>query len=147
VPRTRLEYGETAAMKDSLRPGLEETRQFVADDERCISFMGDDLRVYATPAIVNDVEFTCRDLLIRHLGDGEDSVGMRVEIDHLAPTLMGMTADVSVEIAEVDKRKVTFSFHVRDAVEEVARGRHTRFVVDKAKTAERLAAKRDKAGA
>ena len=56
---------------------------------------------------------------------------------------MGLSVSVNVRIAEVDRRKVTFEFSVRDPVEEVGRGKHVRFVVDTAKTRERLAAKLD----
>ncbi len=128
-------------MRESLAAGLRCVRRVTVDQERTISFMGESLRVYATPWVVSDAEYTCRDMILAHLDDGEDSVGTHVEIDHLAPTLLGMWAEVSVAVARVDGRRVTFEFTVRDAVEEVAKGRHVRFVVDIAKTAERLAAK------
>ena len=128
-------------MRESLAAGLRSVRRVTVDQERTISFMGESMRVYATPWVVSDAEYTCRDLILAHLDDGEDSVGTHVEIDHLAPTLLGMWAEVSVTVARVDSRRVTFEFTVRDAIEEVAKGRHVRFVVDIAKTAERLAAK------
>jgi fluoroacetyl-CoA thioesterase len=108
--------------------------------------MGRESMVYATPRMVRDVEQTCRDFLLPHLDAGEDSVGTHVSIDHLAATPMGLQVEVSVEIAEIDRRKVAFSFSVKDSVEEVGRGTHVRFVVETAKTRERLAAKRAKAG-
>ena len=133
-------------MKSSLQPGLTTRREVVVDQERCIGFMGREGAVYATPRMVSDVEYTCRDFLLQHLDEGEDSVGTHVSIDHLAATPMGLKAVVEIRIAEVDRRKVTFEFTVHDSVEQVGRGKHVRFVVEKAKTAERLAAKRAKAG-
>lgn len=130
--------------KDTLAPGLTHTRRVVIDRPRTIGFMGEEMRVYATPSMVNDMEYTCRDFLLSHVGDGQDSVGMRVEIDHLAPTLLGMWADIRITVAAVEGRRVTFSFEIVDAVETVGRGTHTRFIVDKDKTAERLAAKATK---
>jgi predicted thioesterase len=59
---------------------------------------------------------------------------------------MGLDATIEVRITDVDRRKVTWEFSVKDPVEEVGRGRHVRFVVETAKTRERLAAKRAKAG-
>ncbi len=128
-------------MKESLAAGLRCVRRITVDQERTITFLGESMRVYATPWVVSDAEYTCRDLILAHLDKGEDSVGSHVEIDHLAPTLLGMWAEVSVTVARVEGRRVRFDFTVRDAVEEVAKGRHVRFVVDIAKTAERLAAK------
>ena len=133
-------------MKASLKPGVTATRAYNVDESRCIGFMGKEAAVYATPRMVSDVEYTCRDMLLEHLDAGEDSVGAHVSIDHLAPTPMGFEVTVDVRIVEVDRRKVVWEFTVRDPAEEVGRGRHVRYVVETAKTRERLAAKRAKLG-
>jgi predicted thioesterase len=133
-------------MKASLKKDLAFSRTVVVDESRVIGFMGKEGAVYATPRMVSDVEYTCRDFLLEHLDAGEDSVGAHVSIDHLAPTPMGLEVTVEAKVAELDRRKVVFEFSVRDPVEEVGRGRHVRFVVETAKTRERLAAKRAKAG-
>ena len=133
-------------MKPSLKAGLATEKKIVVDEERCIGFMGKEGMVYATPRMVSDVEYTCRDFLLEHLEAGEDSVGAHVSIDHLAATPLGLSVSIQIRIAEVDRRKVTFEFTVRDPVEECGRGKHVRFVVDTAKQRERLAAKRAKAG-
>jgi len=108
--------------------------------------MGKEGMVYATPRMVSDVEYACRDFLLEHLGPGEDSVGTHVSIDHLAATPLGLEVEIQVQVAEVDRRKVVFGFSVKDKIEEVGRGTHVRFVVETARTRERLAAKRAKAG-
>jgi len=132
-------------VKKSLTTGLAASKSLEVDESRCIGFMGREAAVYATPRMVNDVEYACRDMLLEHLEEGEDSVGAHVSIDHLAPTPMGMKVRIEVRIVEVDRRKVVFEFTVKD-IEEVGRGRHVRYVVERAKTRERLAAKRAKAG-
>lgn len=134
-------------MKSSLASGVTTTRRITVDRGRTIGFMGEGGRVYATPELVRDVEMTCRNLLLEHLDEGEDSVGTRIEIDHLAATLVDMWVDITVTTIEVKGRLVTFEVAARDIVDAVARGRHTRFVVDKSKTQERLAAKAAKAKA
>jgi predicted thioesterase len=133
-------------MKSSLAPGLSTKKELTVDEARCIGFMGKEGMVYATPRMVSDVEYTCRDFLLKHLDPGEDSVGAHVSIDHLAATPMGLTVRIEARVAEIDRRKVTFEFTVHDPVEQVGRGKHVRFVVETAKTRERLAAKRAKAG-
>lgn len=133
-------------MKPSLKPGVETAKSILVDEARCIGFMGKEGMVYATPRMVSDVEYTCRDFLLAHLDPGEDSVGAHVSIDHLAATPLGLTVSIEARIAELDRRKVTFEFSVHDPVEQVGRGKHVRFVVETAKTRERLAAKRAKAG-
>lgn len=133
-------------MKASLAAGLTAHKEIVVDEARCIGFMGKEGMVYATPRMVSDVEYACRDFLLEHLDPGEDSVGTHVTIDHLAATPLGLAVSIDIRIAEVDRRKVTFQFSVRDPVEEVGRGKHVRFVADTAKQRERLAQKRAKAG-
>jgi predicted thioesterase len=133
-------------MKDSLTAGLSKTARITIDAARTIDFMGEDCRVYATPELVRDIEMTCRDLILEHCDPGEDSVGTRVAIDHLSPTLLDMTAEITVTVKEVKGRAVSFEISGRDTVEDIVRGSHNRFVVDVDKTAERLKAKASKAG-
>ena len=133
-------------MKSTLVAGDTIKKQIDIDEERCIAFMGAENAVYATPRMVSDMEYTCRDLLLRHLDPGEDSVGAHVSIDHLAATPLGMKVTIEAKIIEVDRRRVTFELVARDSIEECGRGKHVRFVVDTAKSTERIAAKRQKAG-
>ena len=133
-------------MKNSLKAGLELSKAVTVDEARCIGFMGKEGMVYATPRMVSDVEYACRDFLLQHLDAGEDSVGAHVSIDHLAATPLGLEVRIEAKITELDRRKVTFEFTVHDPVEQCGRGKHVRFVVETAKTRERLAAKRAKAG-
>jgi fluoroacetyl-CoA thioesterase len=133
-------------MKQSLKAGLQFEKKIEITEDRCIGFMGREGMVYATPKMVSDVEYACRDWLVGHLDAGEDSVGTHVTIDHLAATPMGLQVSIQVSVKEVDRRKVTFEFSVRDPIEECGRGVHVRFVVENAKRNERLAEKRKKAG-
>lgn len=133
-------------MKSSLKPGLQTEKSISVDEARCIGFMGKEGMVYATPRMVSDVEYTCRDFLLAHLDPGEDSVGAHVSIDHLAATPIGLNVTIQAKVVEVDRRKIVFEFSVHDPVEQCGRGKHVRFVVETAKTRERLAAKRAKAG-
>jgi fluoroacetyl-CoA thioesterase len=132
-------------MKPSLTAGLEATREFVVDRSRTIDFMGEEARVYATPMLVRDIEIACRDLLLAHLDPGEDSVGTRIELDHTAPTLLGMTVRIGVKLAELKGRAVTFEISASDGIDSICRGRHARFIVDVGQTRERLARKKAKA--
>jgi fluoroacetyl-CoA thioesterase len=132
-------------MKTTLKAGIAAKRKYRIDRERTIDFMGEQARVYATPMLVRDIEVTCRDFLLEHLDAGEDSVGTRVEIDHLAATLLGMEVEISVSIAELKGRAVSFTVEAHDGIDPVCRGKHMRFVVDVKQTEGRLAAKAQKA--
>ena len=128
-------------MKASLQSGLTRAKRIAIDRERTIAFMGEEARVYATPRLIGDVEMTCRELILEHADPGEDSVGVEVALRHLAPTLPGTTVEITARVTAVEKRRVSFDVEVRDELEEVSRATHVRFVVEVAKTIERLKSK------
>jgi predicted thioesterase len=132
-------------MKTTNASTLNATREFTIDRERTVDFMGEDARVYATPMLVRDIEVTCRDLLAAHVEPGEDSVGTRIEIDHLAPTLLGMKVSIAARAIEIKGRAVVFDIQATDGKDTICRGRHSRFVVDVEQTRQRLRQKQAKA--
>jgi fluoroacetyl-CoA thioesterase len=133
-------------MKPSLKPGLEHTKKITVDESRVIAFMGDDCRVYATPRIISDVEYTCRNFLLEHLDPGEDTVGTRVNWEHVGPALLGAEVTLSIKLIGVDGRRVTFEAAVNDGADAVARGTHERFIVDVQRVRERLLKKKAQRG-
>ena len=89
-------------MKDSLAVGITITQKITVDRDRTIGFMGDEGRVYSTPSMVRDIEYTCHELLNEHLDDGENSVGTHVSVDHIGATVEGDKVEVSVTITAVE---------------------------------------------
>ena len=129
-------------MKDSLKAGVSFTAKALVEKDKTIGFMGEDLRVYATPFMVQDTERTCRDFMLEHLEDGEDSVGARVEIDHLGPTLIGQTVEIEGKVTKIEDPRVLFEIEIRDEVDTVGRIKHTRSIVEKARQGDRLEKKK-----
>ena len=125
-------------MKPTLKPGLAHAKKITVDESRVISFMGDDCRVYATPRIISDVEYTCRDFLLGHLDAGEDSVGTKVNWEHVGPALLGADITISIKLIGIEGRRITFEAAVNEGAVAVARGTHERFIVDVQKVRERL---------
>jgi fluoroacetyl-CoA thioesterase len=128
-------------MKATLRPGVSRVNRITVNRDRSIGFMGEEGRVYGTPYLVGDIEQTCRELLLEHGDAGEDSVGTEIAIKHLAPTLLGMSVEITVTVSALEGRKVSFDLSAKDEVERICSGTHGRFVVDVGKTIERLKAK------
>jgi predicted thioesterase len=133
-------------MKATLIPGIAGKKVLTVDEGRCISFMGPENAVYATPHIVSDVEYAIRDFLLGYLDPGEDTVGTHVTIDHLAATPRGMRVTIEYAVTAVDGRRVRCAFSVRDEMEECGSGVHVRFVVDVEKARQRVENKRAQAG-
>ena len=127
---------------ENLEEGLKLERTIVIGKDRVITFMGEELRVYETPSMIADIEYACRDLLYQHLPSDWDSVGVVVDIEHLAATPMGESVTVKVEIIKISDRKVRFECAVHDAIEIVGRGIHDRFIINVTNHRRRVADKR-----
>ena len=132
-------------MKDSLATGITATRRVEIDEARTINFLGEELRIYSTPSLLLDIEQHCRDLILQHLDQAEDTVGVRVELDHMGATLLGMAVDMSATVIEVQGRRITLQVEASDSLETVAKATHVRFVIDVAKQAQRIEEKGAKA--
>ncbi|MCU1761062.1 LysR family transcriptional regulator [Pseudomonas sp. 14P_8.1_Bac3] len=131
----------------TLVAGTATERKLIVDRDRTISFLGEDLRIYATPRLVDDIEQTCLDYLLGFLDDGENTVGAAVDIRHVGATLLGMSANIVATVTRIEGRSVTFNVEVRDDVELVATAAHTRVVVNVAKLRSRVQAKAEAAAA
>lgn len=132
-------------MKDSLQAGITKTCRHTIDKDRTIGFMGDDCLVYGTPNLLYDIEILCRDLLLEHSDEGEDSVGTHVSLDHMGPTLLTMWVEITATVTEVKGQAINLEITARDALQQVAKCKHSRFVVDVESTVKRLKGKLAKA--
>lgn len=133
-------------MQEKIDKGASIQRRIVVDDARSIRFLGEGVRVYATPELVRDFERTCSELLLQFCDPGEHSVGTGISVTHSGSALMGQPVDIRATISQVDGRKVTFELLASDGDGEISRGQHTRFVVDVEKLKERLAGKAARLG-
>jgi fluoroacetyl-CoA thioesterase len=114
-------------MKDTFKEGMIRKETILVDKNRTIGFLGEDLRVYATPDLIRDIEHTCLDFIKEYADDNEHSVG------------------TYVTVKEIDRRKITFNVVAHDGIDEVCTGTHSRFVVDVNKLKEKVEAKVAKA--
>ena len=102
------------------------------------------LEVFATPALVALAEKTCWMSVADALGEGNGSVGTKLELEHTAPTPVGMTVTCESELVAVEGRKLTFKVALHDEKGPVGGGTHERFVVNDAKFAAKAEAKKGK---
>lgn len=131
-------------MRPTLKPGVSRRERILVDRDRTIAFLGEGGRVYSTPSMVRDIEYRSLDLIQEHLDEGESSVGIHVEVDHLAATPIDQWVDLELTVTAVDGRKITVTAVLKDALEEVGRGEHRRFVIDMDRHRKRLEEKKRK---
>jgi len=129
-------------LMEKIKLGMEEQQEFVVEDEYTAGHVGSgSLRVLATPSLIGFMERTARDLMERSLPDGYSSVGVWVDVRHLAATPVGVKVRVSCEVIEVDGRKVDFRVDAWDEFEKIGEGRHQRVVIEVSRFLQRLQAK------
>jgi predicted thioesterase len=76
------------------------------------------------------------------LAEGQETLGVRIDVEHIAATPIGLTVTATAELIERDGRKLVFNVEAHDAREIIGRGRHTRIVVDSARFRAKAEAKR-----
>lgn len=96
------------------------------------------LEVFATPALVAFVENTCWKSIDEFLEEGQTTVGTNITLDHLKANLPGDEITCFSEIVEIDGKKIVFEFEVKNIDKLIAKGSHTRFIVDSEKFMEKL---------
>jgi fluoroacetyl-CoA thioesterase len=131
-----------------VRAGLQGTLTYRVPAERTVSHLlpeSDCFRqlphVLATGYLVGIVEWACMRALAGHLGAGEQTVGVHVDLSHEAPTPPGATVRVSATLTHVDGRRLRFAVEAHDDTGVVCRGTHDRAVIDRSRFDRRLAAR------
>ena len=89
--------------------------------------------VYATRAMVGHIEEACADMVLPHLGEGEQTVGIGMQFKHMAATPLGMKVRFRAKLIEVDGRKLTFEVEGFDEVDKIGEATHQRFIINAAK--------------
>jgi fluoroacetyl-CoA thioesterase len=122
-----------------IRPGATHEISWTVTPDKTADAMGNHgVRVFATPWLIALLEDTCGALITPHLAPGASTVGIMVEMRHLAATPVGMAVRAKATLLETDGRRFLFSVEAWDAKDKIAEGRHERFVVaDLAKFLER----------
>jgi fluoroacetyl-CoA thioesterase len=128
-------------MKDSLQPGLKFEFQFEIPDTKTVPYLYPESpefqqmpRVLATGYMVGLFEWACIQALNPHLDwPHEQTVGIGVNLSHVAATPPGLVVTVRVLLEKVEGRKLTFFIEADDGVDLISQGYHERFVIDAAK--------------
>jgi predicted thioesterase len=105
----------------------------VTDEDSAASYGSGLMPVLSTPHLVALMERTARKAIEPELSEGENNVGIRVDIKHLAATPVGMEVRIRAELLEVDGRRLRFRVEAWDEEEKVGEGYHERFIIDAAR--------------
>lgn len=129
-------------MTMSIAPGLSAERDMEVGPENTARHLGSGgVDVLATPELVRLMERAAVAAVDPLLPPGAATVGARIDVEHLAPTPVGMRVSARAELVAVEGRRLTFAIEARDAHEVVGRARHERVIIDLERFRQRLAAK------
>ena len=107
-------------------------RKITVKNTQTTSFLWEGENVFSTPAMISEMEETCRLLLKEQfLTNNEwDSVGTVVEIKHLSATPVGAEITLNAEITNIDQRRISFKVSAKDKIEIIGEGKHERFIIN-----------------
>ena len=133
----------TPELKPALKADAELT---VGEEHTALSVGSGRVRVYATPMMIALMENAAVAAVEDALAPGEQTVGVRIEVRHLAATPVGMRVRAEAELIRVDGRTLTFRVSAADEKEPIGEGIHVRAVVDAERFDARVQAKQQQAG-
>ncbi len=122
--------------------GLKGQAETTVNEQNTAAAMGSGLLpVFATPAMLALMENAAATSVQPFLGEGEGTVGTRLEVSHLAATPLGLAVRAESELVAVDRRKLSFTVRAWAGEELIGEGTHQRFVIDNKRFLEKALAK------
>jgi fluoroacetyl-CoA thioesterase len=123
-------------MKDTLRPGATAQFSFRVPAEKTVPHLYPEApefqlmpTVFATGFMVGLMEWTCLKVLEPHIEAGEGSLGVHIDVSHVAATVPGQTVTVDAVCTGVDGRRISFTVKAHDGIDLIGEGRHERIVI------------------
>jgi predicted thioesterase len=127
------------SLKSAPKIGTTGETKFVVEEKHCIEFATDGMpAVLSTPILIGILERTARHAIAPFLEADERSVGVEIELRHLAPSPVGAEVTATARVIGVTGRFVDFQIEAREGTELIARGVHRRAVVRVGSFAQRL---------
>ncbi|MEJ2061172.1 MAG: thioesterase family protein [Gammaproteobacteria bacterium] len=126
-------------MKPTLTPGITYEHKFVIPASKTVPALYPEAQeflampeVFATGFLVGFLEWACIKAVNPHLDwPQEQTVGTHIDVSHEAATPPGLEVTATVELIEVDGRRLVFAVEAHDGMDLISKGRHERFVIDK----------------
>ena len=102
----------------------------VSDADTAVTMLSGEVPVLATPRLVALFEQTAMRAIEGQLEPNQTTVGMRVQVDHLAPTEVGAVVTAEATLDKVEGKRLVFTVSAKDARGLVGAGKVTRVIVD-----------------
>lgn len=125
-----------------MEPGITGRAEETVTFEKTAAAVGSGLlEVYSTPSMIALIESAAHSSVEPFLGEGQGTVGTRLEISHLAPVPVGRKVRAETELTACDGRALTFTVSVYSDVEKIGEGIHKRFIISNDRFLDRMNSK------
>jgi predicted thioesterase len=115
----------------ALKPGLNGFVEITVGEEHTAPHVGSGrVRVLATPVMINLMEAAALQAVEGLLPAGHQTVGIHLDVTHVAATPVGMRVRAHAELTKVEKRTLWFRVHADDEKEAIGEGVHERIVIN-----------------
>ena len=122
-----------------ITPGLSGTAEIVVGPEHTAPFVGSGrIAVLATPVMINVIEAASLAAIEHLLPAGHQSLGIHLDVSHVAATPVGLRVTATAEVIGVEGRTIKFRIEAHDEVETIGGGTHERVVVSVERFDERV---------
>ena len=136
-------------MKDTLKAGIEHELRFRVPESKTVPALYPESsefqampRVFATGYMVGLIEWACIQAINPHIDwPGEQTVGIKINVNHTAATPPGLDVSARVKLTEVDGRRLVFTIELNDGIDVISKGIHERFIIDAEKFNRRVSQK------
>ncbi|MFQ5732153.1 MAG: thioesterase family protein [Planctomycetaceae bacterium] len=126
-------------MQNAPKTGTSYTKTLTVLDKHAVDFAIPELPpVLSTPSLVLLLERTCLELMQPYLEEGDLTVGVQIDLEHLAPSPIGATVTSTARVVQSDGPVVTFQVEARDEKDQLAKGLHKRRVVNAGRLGDRV---------
>jgi len=124
---------EVIRMEKELKVGLKHvSEKIVTENDTAAVFGSGDMYVFSTPMMVGLMENAAMKAVADYLEEGWQTVGIHLDVKHLAATPMGMKVRAEAELMEIKGRQLVFKVEAFDEREKIGEGTHRRFIVERA---------------
>ncbi len=125
-----------------LKTGMSaEVGKLVTEDDTAVKFGSGGVRVFATPMMIGLMENAALNAVDPHLGEGYSTVGLSLNVKHVAATPVGMKVTARAELIGIEGKKLTFRVEAFDEAEKIGEGTHDRYIIELSRFLEKVGKK------
>ncbi|HWP45322.1 MAG TPA: thioesterase family protein [Blastocatellia bacterium] len=115
---------------EKIPAGASATKSIVVTREMTVTHFVEGMpEVYGTPIMIYHMETAAGEAIHKYLPEGWTSVGVLVNVRHLAATPVGLTVTVNAKVLSVDENTITFAVEAHDGIDKIGEGTHVRAAV------------------